>query len=49
VSRLHAAWKATPWAEIKTEALVEHNKELVKRLRWQGNEHQVGLGALGRD
>jgi hypothetical protein len=42
VSTLHAAWRATPWQEIKTEALVEQNKELLKRLRRQGNEQQVG-------
>lgn len=44
VARLHAAWKATLWSEIKTDALVEQNKELLKQLRRQGNESQVRSG-----
>lgn len=43
VVRLHGAWRAAAWAEIKTEALVEENKELLKQLRRQGNEQQVRL------
>lgn len=41
VSRLHAAWWATPWSDVKTEALVEQNKDLLKQLRRQGNDHQA--------
>lgn len=42
VVRLHGAWRAAAWGEIRTEALVEENKELLKQLRRQGNEQQVG-------
>lgn len=43
VARLHASWRTAPWQGLQTEALVEQNKALLKQLRRQGNEYQVGL------
>ena len=41
VDKLYEGWRGQYWSEIKTEACVDQNKELLKQLRKQGNDFQV--------
>lgn len=41
VDKLYEGWRSQYWSEVKTEACMDQNKELLKQLRKQGNDFQV--------